>query len=90
MKIAITTTTTIKKKNTQAKLYAYTGFTFVLNMLAKTEWILADEHHVVGLRPVNREARQLFMCLVDLATCNQIEGDVKTARNSFTEYCIDV
>ena len=73
---------------------------FVLRMPAKytIERILADEHHVVALCPVGDEARQWYMCLIDLATCNQIEGDtsntsvggVQTARVSLAEFPIDV
>ena len=73
---------------------------FVLRMPAQytIERILADEYHVVAMCPVGDEARQWYMCLIDLATCNQIEDDtsntsaggVKTACVSLAENRIDV
>ena len=44
------------------------------------ERILADEHHVVAVCRVGDEARQWFMSVFDLATCNQIGGDNTSAR----------
>ena len=55
------------------------------------ERILADEYHVVALCRVDYEARQWYMRLFHLATCNHIEGDNTSARDiSFAEICIDV
>ena len=65
------------------------AFDLLVPQKYRIDRIIADEHHLVAVCRVSDEARQWYMTVFDLATCNQIGGK-KKARFPLPERHIDL